>query len=148
LFQQCSSPVKPAATEIPFNKDSAQAHYISLKDAEQLTANFRRGEAELARQLKDTGYLQKNFNLPIAGEFNRDAIAVLLNHKGAEGIRIYLAQDDKGIVKFVLVGVDGQGKDITGPPNSKEEFLLDATLRCPTMCSFDSALMKRPAASN
>jgi len=139
LFQQFgTSQVKPAI-EIPYNRDSAMAHYISLKDAAQLSANFRSGKAALAKQLKDPGYLQRSFNLPLAGKLNRDAIAVLLNRKGNAGIRIYLAKNKEGLVTFVLVGVDSKGNDITGN-GAPGEYLVDAILRCPTLCSFDSPL--------
>lgn len=141
-----TSQVKPI-TEIPYNRDSALVHYISLKDAAELTANFRSGKTELARQLKEPGYLDRNFNLPLAGKFNRDAIAVLLNRKGAVGIRIYLGKDKDGFIKFVLVGVDSKGNDITGN-GAPGEYVLDASLRCPPMCSPGGILIKSPDTGN
>jgi hypothetical protein len=145
LFQRSTTQVKTIA-EIPYNKDSARVHYISLKAAQQLTANFKAGKAALARQLKSADFLEKKFDLPIAEKFNRDAIAALLNHKGAKGIRIYFGQDDKGLIKMVLVAVDAQGNDIPG--NGTElGYALDASLRCPTLCSFNSPLMHSPAGS-
>ncbi len=50
--------------------------------------------------------------LPMYETFNLKAIDSLICQKNAIGFRIYMAMDDKQKVRFVLVGVDGDGKDI------------------------------------
>src|SRR6185437_3143936 len=105
LFDQCSHG-KGSTSEIPYNPDSASVHVISIRKAAELARNFSSGKAELGRALKDTSYLSKSFNMPLAEKFNRDAIIQLLNEKGAKGVRIYLGKDADGLVKMVLVATD------------------------------------------
>ena len=62
--------------------------------------------------LKDTGFLNKNFNIPNAESFSRDAIILLLNQQGADGIRIYYGKDNLGKIRLVLLPIDSAGKDI------------------------------------
>lgn len=147
LFVQC----RPSSGKIPYDEEKAKVHYISLRNAEQFTTNFRKGRVEMMRQLQDTN----RFNTPQAETFNRDAIAALLNQKGVVDVRIYLGQDDKGFIRFVLVGVDKNGNDITGKGSqvmrltSDEEdksqpaaIILEAGQRCPTLCALKSSLVK------
>ncbi|TSJ43755.1 hypothetical protein FO440_06085 [Mucilaginibacter corticis] len=147
MFSQCRQqpPVDDGSQQqIPYNKEKAQVHIISIKTAAQYVSTYKVGRLGLDRQVRDTGYLTKSFNLPIAEQFNRDAIAALLNQPGAQGIRIYLGQDSKnGFVNLVLVATDEKGKDITGDDgqvmkftkNSAPAIALEAGQRCPTLCS-------------
>jgi hypothetical protein len=142
LFDQCGRG-NGSQQEIPYNPDSASVHVISFPQAAKLITNFNLGKVELSRQLKDTAFLNKNFSMPIAEKFNRDAIAQLLNEKGAKGLRIYLGRDSVGLVKLVLVAVDEKGDDITGnfgkiikpAQNSQQPVAMEAGQRCPTLCS-------------
>jgi len=146
LFDQCGRG-KGTDQEIPYNPDSAAVHVISFPQATKLITNFYRGKLEIGRQLKDTSYLGKNFNMPVAEKFNRDAIAQLLNEKGAKGLRIYLGRDSAGLVKLVLVAVNDKGDDITGnfgkimkfTTNSNDPVAMEAGQRCPTLCSGSGA---------
>lgn len=163
LFQKCR---ETRNSDIPFNKDSAQVHHISLEDAVKLTSSFRRGRIELTRQLRDPSYLNKNFNLSFAEKINRDAIAELLNLKGAKGIRIYFGRDfarkdtDTTRIRMVLVAVDNQGKDIlpdfprqgTLKPGKVSYVMFfqggdipidDRTQHCPEMCDLSSPLYQQ-----
>jgi len=141
LFDQCGRS-KGTHQEIEYNPDSAKVHIIPFTEAAKLITDFNRGKIELGRQLKDTAYLSKSFNMPVAEKFNRDAIAQLLNEKGATGLRIYLGRDS-GLVKLVLVAVDDKGNDITGNFGKIMKFTTAATdpvameagQRCPTLCS-------------
>ena len=108
----------------------------------------------MATQLKGLAAPGKNMDLPEAEYFNRDAIAALLNQKGAQGMRIYLGKDQQGLVKMVLVATDDKGDDITNSlevnsgklrtlksetsPSSSVQ--LEAGQRCPTMCGKASPL--------
>lgn len=153
LFSQCRNEITTDQQQIPYNREKAQVHVIPEDIARQLTANFKKGQAELARQLKDSAYLQKSFSMPLAESFNRDAIALLLNQKGAKGVRIYLGQDAKGIVRMVLVAVDERNNDIVGKNGKVMKFtslddsadgsssvILEAGQRCPTLCSTGGGL--------
>ena len=60
----------------------------------------------------DTSYLGKNFNLPNAETFTRDAIILLLNQTGADGVKVYYGRDNAGVVRLVLLPVDKNGRDI------------------------------------
>lgn len=145
FFTKCQN---DTTVGIPFNKDSAQIHFIPVNAAAELTSNFRKGTVELSRQLKDPTYLTTKFSMPLAEEFNRDAIAALLNQPAAKGMRIYLGQDKNGLIRMVLVGVDKQGNDITGVSGKIVKFtsdnadavILEAGQRCPTLCSAPGAL--------
>lgn len=146
MFSQCRQ--QPAVDDgsqpqIPYNKEKAQVHIISIKEASQFVSTYKVGRLGLDRQVRDTGYLTKSFNLPIAEQFNRDAIAALLNQKGAQGLRIYLGQDKNGLVNLVLVATDDKNNDITGDDgqvmkfagNTGQAIALEAGQRCPTLCS-------------
>ncbi|MBE9583366.1 hypothetical protein IM792_02800 [Mucilaginibacter sp. JRF] len=140
MFTGCNTPTPDSGT-IPYDERNASKHVISVRKAAQLTAGYRLGKMKLIRQLGGSDYLDQNFNLPDAELFNRDAIALLLNQKGTKGVRIYLGQDDKGLIRLVLVGVDDKGNDITNSEGStpdgavKSAMVLEAGQRCPTMCS-------------
>lgn len=134
--------------EIPYDQRNAQRHVISVSKAEELTSRYRQGKNELMRQLRSPDYLDKNFSMPDAEMFNRDAIALLLNQKGAKGMRIYVGQDDKGLIRFVVVGVDAKGEDILGKRDTlaataaysaasagSSPIILEVGQRCPTLCS-------------
>ncbi|MEJ7737718.1 MAG: hypothetical protein WKF97_09855 [Chitinophagaceae bacterium] len=97
----------PIITHI--NKKRAGKNVISLREAIRYTKVYQRiikhNKAELEKLI-----------FPYAESFDRNAIALLLKQKGAEGIRVYLGVDEAGEtgkeVKLVLVPVDKKGKDI------------------------------------
>ena len=97
---------------IPYDQRRAAQSVISIDTAKQYQANFISGRQTLARMVNDTGYLQKSFNLPNAESFTRDAIILLLNQAGADGIRVYYGKDNAGVVRLVLLPVDKSGRDI------------------------------------
>ncbi len=139
------------------SRDSVRAHIIPIETAEAFTKSFRNGMTELKREIKDSSFLENRFNLPNAEEFNRDAIAALLNARGAKGIRIYLGRDDKGLIRMVLVPTDAKNNDIITtlltsnqksipgiasanalPPQQAQA--VESGQRCPTMCAENSPL--------
>ena len=101
-----------AGGDIPFDEKRAEQSVISIDTAKQYQANFIAGRQTLGRLLNDTGYLQKSFNLPNAESFTRDALILLLNQKGADGVRVYYGKDNAGIVRLVLLPIDKNGRDI------------------------------------
>ena len=144
------------STKIPYDPDKAKKHFISLADAQALTAGYRKERVSLVRKLNDTNYLATSFNLPNAESFNRDAIIALLNQDGAEGVRIYLGRDKQGLIRMVLAAVDSTGNDITSAParvsanagfiesanasSTPPPVLLESGQRCPTLCGSSSPL--------
>jgi hypothetical protein len=144
------------STQIPYNPDKAKKHFISLANAQALTAGYRKEKITLMRETTDTNFLATNFNLPNAESFNRDAIIALLNQEGADGVRIYLGRDKQGLIRMVLTAVDSTGNDITGSPvrvsantgfiesanasPAPPPVLLESGQRCPTLCGSDSPL--------
>jgi hypothetical protein len=97
---------------IPFDESRARESVISIEQARQYQRNFLTTRDTLGRLLPDTSFLTRNFNLPNAESFTRDAIILLLNQTGADGIRIYYGKDNAGVVRLVLLPVDKNGKDI------------------------------------
>jgi len=146
MLQGCTH----TSNQIPYNRDNAKKHFISLAAAQELTSGFRKERVTLMRELSDTNYLNSSFNLPNAESFNRDAIIALLNQKEAEGVRIYLGRDKQGLIRMVLAAVDSTGNDITKgsePESGTVGFiqtahagstppavLLESGQRCPTLC--------------
>lgn len=143
LFSQCKNEEEYDPL-IPYDEANAQQHFISVDTAAKYTWLFRNGKKTLSRELKDSSYLDKKFNMPLSESFNRDAIAALLNQPGAKGVRIYLGQDEAGMVRMVLAAVDKKGNSITGHDGKimkytaaqfQQAVLLEAGQRCPTLCS-------------
>lgn len=66
--------------------------------------------------------------------FHADQVLTLLQQKGCVALRIYYGLDDKGNRAPILVGVDGDGKDLTGG------VLLEMAWPCPPWCDDTSAL--------
>lgn len=97
---------------IIYDEKRASEEVIPIDQAIQLQNNFIQGRAELTRLVRDSSFLTKRFNLSNAESFNRDAIALLLNQKDADGIRIYLGDDGNGKIRLVLLPVDAKGNDI------------------------------------
>lgn len=134
--------------KFPIDEKRARQHIIPLKQADAFRNSFKEGRKEIGALLGDS-FLVKKFEMPDAEMFNKDAIALLLNQEGVDGVRIYLGRDDSGKVRLVLLPVDKNGKDI------RKMLLTDRTVsipgissayaqqdgdaietgqRCPTMC--------------
>jgi hypothetical protein len=97
---------------IPIDRERAKQHIISLEQADSYKADFAKTKEVLRSRISDSSFLDKEFDMPIAEMFNRDAIALLLNQEGADGVRIYLGRDANGKIRLVLLPVDKNGKDI------------------------------------
>ena len=97
---------------ISFSEQRAQESIISIDSAKQYQANFINTRETVARLIGDTAFVKLNFNLPNAESFTRDAIILLLNQAGADGIRLYYGRDHAGIVRLVILPIDKNGRDI------------------------------------
>jgi len=91
----------------------SEHHQVTQTQAQRWTAEFQKtaGDGEL-----------------IAGYFGRNIFEKILNQEGATGVRIYKAKHDNGEEVFVLVGVDGEGKDIASG------VVGEGILPCPPIC--------------
>lgn len=104
---------RTATGKIPFNEERARQQIIPVRQGSQYSLNFvNLRDSVLPQLLRDSSFLEKKFNLPIAETFNRDAIIALLNADNADGIRVYFGNDEKGLVRLVLTPVDKDGNDI------------------------------------
>lgn len=142
---------------IPFNEDSVRSHILPIQAALGYTKNFRTVRDSMYRQLPA---YQSALNLGQAEAFNRDALAVLLNQKDAQGntasgVRIYYGLDREGQVRMVLVPYDKNGNDIInqliaeksaaipGIPSALAFAGSGQTIedgqRCPTICDNGSS---------
>lgn len=142
-------PPPPVDGKIPVNPEKALEHIITAAQGHEYIHSFSTAKMELARQLKDTLFLDHQFQLPVAESFNRDAIASLLNADGADGIRIYLGRDSSGQIRLVLVPINKRNQDIlttlvtaptdtAGGPKPKAmiemQQMVEIGQRCPTVC--------------
>jgi hypothetical protein len=112
IWSGCQNDQGLNAGKIPLDERRAAESVISIDTAKQYQTNFIRTRDSLRRLLRDTSFLRQNFNLPNAEFFTRDAIILLLNQTGADGIRIYYGKDNTGVTRLVLLPVDKNGKDI------------------------------------
>jgi hypothetical protein len=150
LFDRCDNQKR-----IPFEQSQVEPHIISIRKAATYTASFRNGQAELQKLLRDTSYLNRNFQMPVAVQFNKDVLALLLRQKDAggrlaQGVRMYFARNEMNQVTLVLVPYDGRGNDILNKLIEKDVAYIpgitsayaqnvaaqavDNALRCPTFC--------------
>jgi len=104
LLNACQQPQGP----IPFDPQKASIHTIPINEAATLTRDFRNTRDQLIKNVR----LDSSLKIPTAETFNRDAFAVLLNQKDAQGIRIYYGRGKNGEVRLVMVPVDSKGEDI------------------------------------
>jgi hypothetical protein len=118
------------------DEQRAKEHIISMRKADGYRKSFASTKDSLYHLVSDTDFLDKKFNLPVAEMFNRDAIALLLNQEGADGIRIYFGRDEEGYVRLVLLPVDKNGKDI-------HKTLLDSTETKKEPAAGDQKVMKQ-----
>lgn len=97
---------KPPAT--PFSTTlNAIDHSISLNTAVQMVNNYENARGNM---------LSANYSgsdvLPIHETFNLKAIDSLICQENTIGLRIYMSMDEGDKIRFVLVGVDGDGMDV------------------------------------
>lgn len=101
---------------LPAKKD----HRISLTEATELTKAHRKHDPKAGH----------------AEFFHREAFEALLQQPGCAGIRIYHGRGQGGEHHSVMVGVDGNGSDLTAGG------IMQQSLPCPPYCDNDSALLR------
>lgn len=135
-FVACNN--QAPAPACPVNTDSAKQNVIPASQGYKWIESYR----SVADTLKLPQLGLVNYE-----NFNRDAIQILLNVKGAEGIRISMGRNDKNEVVTILAPIDKNGKVIvtkllpteTGSANKNlgdsvlGEFIEEGR-RCPYNC--------------
>lgn len=95
-------------------------HRISLAEASELTRGHRSANAA-----EPKGHL-----------FHREALDSILAQSGCSAIRIYRGRGKGGEHHLVLVGVDGEGKDMV------QGGVMERCAPCPPFCDEASPLVK------
>lgn len=112
--------MKPAPTTYANNLNAID-HAITIDKGVTMVNNF----GVIRESMLATDFTGRDM-LPISETFNLEAIDEIICQPNAIGFRVYMAMDDNQKVRFVLVGVDGDGKDIIqrkneNPAMSKQE---------------------------
>ncbi len=123
---------KPAPT--PFITTlNAINHHITLNDATNMISNFG-----IAREGVLATAVGSPNAFPVYETFNLKAIDSLICQPNVVGFRVYLAMDGQNQVRFVLTGVDGEGRDVVqkrqeNPAHTAtaDEMILEAGQRWP-----------------
>jgi hypothetical protein len=67
---------------------------------------------------------------------NKQALLDVMQPVDVVSVRTYLAIDDEGVQKLVLVGVDANGKDLI----DETHIITDRTSPCPPVCDVNNPL--------
>lgn len=95
---------------------------ITLEDAIKWITNWRN---ETPKELAKAHLIQKQ------------ALLDVMEPSDVVAVRAYMAVDDDGIQKVILVGVDANGQDLI----DDNHILVDRSLPCPPHCSGESVLL-------
>ncbi len=96
-------------------------HAISLEQAITMASLYRSAIPE---------------GMPVSETFDATSVNALLSQPGCTALRIYYGKKMDGTVHAILIGVNENGKDITGG------IVLEEGQRCPPDCPPDSNLNK------
>ena len=110
----------------------AQNHTITLATAAEYTRRHRNaggGGGGVNATAKGGSKMEPN-----GGAFHADQVLRLLQQPGCTALRIYRARSADGAATVVLVGVDGNGNDMT------QGVLLQEWLPCPPFCGTSNEL--------
>ena len=117
------------------NIPSANAHFITLKKAIEMTTAYRKQQA--------ANITAQSAGLPLSETFNRNALDQLLAKPGCAAIRIYYGLDEAAKIHAILVPVNAQNEDIL-PAEATESStgtdIVETAQRCPDMCGAISPL--------
>lgn len=123
---------KPAPTPY-ITTINAINHHITLDNASAMISNFG-----VAREGVLATALGGPNTFPVHETFNLKAIDSLICQPGVVGFRVYLALDGQNQVRFILTGVDGEGRDVVqrrqeNPAHAAtaDEMILEAGQRWP-----------------
>lgn len=111
---------KPTPT--PFSTQlKARNHEITVDQAVQMINNFGTvRQTMLAREFSNPN------TLPVSETFNLEAIDAIICQPTAVGFRVYMGLDAQQQVRLVLVGVDGDGKDIVQRTNENPGYRAES----------------------
>jgi len=147
LFSQCDTHPDPKG-EIRLQPDSARKHIIPIDTAIKMNKSYIAARRRLAEAVRKGGdSLENILDIPYDESFNRDIFALLLNQKGAAGIRIYLGKEEgtnKG--KLIMVPVDKNGRNIIEKFLYKGKPVLDDQGRVVSVPGISSATAATKAA--
>lgn len=99
-------------------------HRITLAEAKVHT---RRHRETLGRG--------KHADADHGGAFHADQVMAILKQPGCVALRIYHGRNEKGRRSLVLVGVDGDNKDLSNG------IICEVCWECPPWCPTDSPLL-------
>ncbi len=114
------------------------SHFISLSEAETMTAKYRSEKEDLLK----TSFQGQNI-LPVCETFSRAEFDTVLGRQGCAGIRVYYGMDENSKIHAVIVGVNGDNEDMLPAANNfteEEEFIIERGIRCPDLCPPESPL--------
>lgn len=97
---------KPAPTTFSTELNNID-HTIPLEQAMNMIQHFNDSKGAVVNEGFGTPDV-----LPVHETFNLKAIDSIICQPNTVGFRVYMAMDDEQKVRFVLVGVDGDGKDV------------------------------------
>lgn len=111
-------------------------HEISLDEAIRMTTQYRAAR----EQIIAPAYKGQD-KLALSETFDRSAIDRLLAQPDCKSIRIYYGMDAQFKVHSILVGVDGNGRDILPKTSdSTDGEIIEMSIRCPQECPPESPL--------
>lgn len=102
---------------------------VGVEKASKLTKKYRKSYPENIR----------------ANYCNKVIIEDILNHSECVGLRVYRAQDERGVHGIVVVGVDEKGKDLTESMQefgSEQVLMAESYEKCPHNCDKESSLYR------
>jgi hypothetical protein len=112
-------------------------HVISLPQAIEMTTRFRNEKENIL-----TTSIRGQKILPVCETFDRDAFDAILAQTDCKKVRIYFCMDSTLKVRLVIVGADGNDKDILPATSDTEsgEVIIEEGQRCPDICPPTSSL--------
>lgn len=110
----------------------SRGSFITLQQAIQMTTEYRTNREKML----EPSYQGKG-TMPTCETFDKDLVEKVINQDGCVGLRIYFGMDGDDLVDVILVGVDGDDKDMLPPSASateENENILENGIRCPVVC--------------
>lgn len=124
---------------------SSQNHRITLEKAKKMAKKFKDNRDRINIPDQPVSDL-----LPISETFSRDAFDALLAQPDCQSVRIYYSMDDDLKVHAIVVGVDGNDRDIISSASSvssattttdttsattlDDPVIIEDARRCPPNC--------------